>query len=59
MKGVIIIADVSANGFLLNDQMIELFAKYNMHCEHLPSCGCGCRGAAISGQHSIYGIDID
>ena len=40
------------------DQLIEHNEECR-HCEHLPSCGCGCRGAAISGQHSIYGIDID
>lgn len=48
------------------DEFLHMYAdkiiEHNeecQNCEHLPSCGCGCRGAAISGQHSIYGIEID
>lgn len=40
------------------DQLID-YNEECKNCKYLPSCGCGCRGAAISRQHSIYGIDID
>lgn len=40
------------------DQLIEHNEECK-NCEHLVFCGCGCRGASISKQHSLYGIDID